>query len=402
MEQRNRKPSAFSKVRRGFYKQVEEKDKKEKRKIIALALASLFLASTLLFIATLIETSGKGKYVYVYGEYEQSINTDLCFIDNVQLIDMNALANYCEFTKEEANNVVTFKINNTHVTFENNSNIASVNGIKKEMPSAALIKNGYCLIPITTTNEILFGVEINAGEKKANISKIKDTMYIFDKNPQIEYASDMSAYLEHINSKDKYIFTLVNKQNTVDRTFPEDKDSLFEIPAEYRKAETIYLYKVALGALIPMMNDMYAQNIDDVFVTSAYRRFDKQQSLFDGYVEDLMKKYGWSRDKAEAEVSKDTALPGQSEHQTGLCVDFITHSMQGQLDNDFEQTEAFAWLKENAWKYGFVLRYPEDKVNITGYTYESWHYRFVGLEVASIMYQTGLCYEEYLQIFGGN
>ena len=78
---------------------------------------------------------------------------------------------------------------------------------------------------------------------------------------------------------------------------------------------------------------------------------------------------------------------------------FMTRSMNS-LDNSFENTEAFAWLKENSWKYGFVLRYATEKESKTGYVYESWHYRFVGFEAASIMYQTGLCYEEYLEIFG--
>lgn len=398
MEQKNKKTSAFSKIRKGFYRQVEEKDKKEKRKIIALALATLLLASTLLFAAALIETSGKGKYIYVYGDYKQSISTDLCFAEGVQLIDINALANYCGISKEEANYVVTFKVNNTYMSFENESNIATINGIKKEMPSASQIKNGYCLIPISTANEILFGIEINAKEKLANISKTNEKIFIIERNPKIEYQTDVTQYLEYINSKDEYIYTLLNKQNPADRDFPEDKDSLIEIPAEYRKPDAIYLYKIALNALIPMMNDMFAQNIDDVFVTSAYRRYDKQQQLFDSYVAELMNKYGWDEDRAYAEVLKDTALPGQSEHQTGLCVDFMTHSMN-KLDNSFEETEAFEWLKENSWKYGFVLRYPKDKENVTGYIYESWHYRFVGLEVASIMHQTGLCYEEYLEIF---
>lgn len=399
MEQRNKRISAFSKIRKGFYKQVEETDKKEKRRYISFALAILLLASTLLFVSALIETSGKGKYVYVYGDYEQSISTDLCFVDGVQLIDINELASQYGITKEEANYSVTFNVNNTYMTFENKSNIAVINGIKKAMPTAAQIKNGYCLIPISTANEILFGIEINAKEKLANISKTNEKIFIIERNPKIEYQTDVTQYLEYINSKDEYIYTLLNKQNPADRDFPEDKDSLIEIPAEYRKPDAIYLYKIALNALIPMMNDMFAQNIDDVFVTSAYRRYDKQQQLFDSYVAELMNKYGWKEDIAYAEVLKDTALPGQSEHQTGLCVDFMTHSMN-KLDNSFEETEAFEWLKENSWKYGFVLRYPKDKESVTGYIYESWHYRFVGVDVASVMYQTGLCYEEYLEIFG--
>ena len=399
MEQNNKNISSFAKIRREFYKQVEEKDKKEKRKFILCGLALFLLAAVILLTATLIEASGKGRYVYVYGDYEQSIKNDACFYEEVQLIDMNALANYCGISKEETSYVTTYSINNTYVIFENNSNIATVNGIKKEMPTAAQIKNGYCLIPISTATEILFGAQINVDKKSANVSKVNEIMYIFDKNPKVEYPTDISQYIDYINSTDPYIFTLLNKQNPADKDFPEDKDSLLEIPAEYRKSDTIYLHKIALNALIPMMDEMFAQEINDVFVTSAYRRYDKQQQLFDSYVQKYITNNGWSYDKAYAEVLKDTALPGQSEHQTGLCVDFMTRSMNS-LDNSFENTEAFAWLKENSWKYGFVLRYAAEKESKTGYVYESWHYRFVGFEAASIMYQTGLCYEEYLEILG--
>ena len=399
MEQNNKNISSFAKIRREFYKQVEEKDKKEKRKFILCGLALFLLAAVILLTATLIEASGKGRYVYVYGDYEQSIKNDACFYEEVQLIDMNALANYCGISKEETSYVTTYSINNTYVIFENNSNIATVNGIKKEMPTAAQIKNGYCLIPISTATEILFGVQINVDKKSAIVSKMNEIMYIFDKNPKVEYPTDISQYIDYINSTDPYIFTLLNKQNPADKDFPEDKDSLLEIPAEYRKSDTIYLHKIALNALIPMMDEMFAQEINDVFVTSAYRRYDKQQQLFDSYVQKYITNNGWSYDKAYAEVLKDTALPGQSEHQTGLCVDFMTRSMNS-LDNSFENTEAFAWLKENSWKYGFVLRYAAEKESKTGYVYESWHYRFVGFEAASIIYQTGVCSEEYLEIFG--
>ena len=116
------------------------------------------------------------------------------------------------------------------------------------------------------------------------------------------------------------------------------------------------------------------------------------------YVEDEMES-GLSYDAAVQKVMTYSSEPGKSEHQTGLCVDFTTKSIGGVVDDNFETTAVFSWLKNNAWKYGFILRYAEDKEEITGYTYESWHYRFVGVEKASIIHQTGICYEEYLEIF---
>lgn len=398
MEQKNRKITAYSKVRLNFYKQIEEIEKKKKRKVILLALATLLLASSLLYVSTLIETSGNGKYTYIYGDYEQNINTDLCFNSDVQLIDMNALANYCGISKEEANYVATFSVNNTYISFENDSKIAIINGIKKEMPTNAQIKNGYCLVPISIIVDTLFGINFNANEKSTNVTKSTQNMYIINKNPDVEYNTDISAYLEYINSKDEYIYTLLNKQNPIDQGF--EPSSLVSIPEKYsRKDKTIYLQNTAMKALEAMFNDMLQDGITDAYIQSSYRSHSYQSMLFNMYIENEMAN-GLSREEAEIMANKYSAKPEYSEHRTGLAVDFTTKSIGGAVDDIFETTNTFSWLKENSWKYGFVLRYPKDKENITGYIYESWHYRFVGFEVASIMHQTGLCYEEYLEIFG--
>ena len=398
MEQKHKQTSAFSKIRNGFYKQINQIEKTQRRKLIISALTALLLASILLFSSALIETSGKGKYVYVYGDYEQSISTDLCFDEDIQLIDLNALANYCGITKEEYNYMVTFKVNNTYITLENESKTATINGIKTEMPAKAQIKNGYCLIPLSTVLDSFFGIQMSADNKSASVPKSSENMYIIEKNPKIEYATDISRYLEYINSKYEYIYTLLNKQNPIDEEF--EPSYLVVIPEAYsRKDMQIKLHNVALQALEAMIKDMNENGITDVHVQSAYRTHSYQDMLFNTYIEREMEK-GLSREQATANANKYSAKAEFSEHRTGLCVDFSTKSIGGAVDDIFETTEAFSWLKENAWKYGFVLRYPEDKENITGYMYESWHYRFVGLDVASIMYQTGLCYEEYLEIFG--
>ena len=398
MEQKNRQTSAYSKIRNGFYKQISQIEKTQKRKLIISALATLLLASILLFSSALIETSGKGKYVYVYGDYEQSINTDLCFEGDIQLIDLNALANYCGIVKEEANYMATFKVNNTYITIENGSKIATINGIKKEMPAKAQIKNGYCMIPLSTVLDSFFGIQMSADNKSANVTKNTENVYIIEKNPKIEYATDISQYIEYINSKDEYIYTLLNKQNPIDEEF--EPDDLAAIPSAFsRKDKTIYLQNTAMMALEAMFNDMMADGITDAYIQSSYRSHSYQAMLFNMYIENEMAN-GLSREEAEKMANKYSAKPEYSEHRTGLAIDFTTKSIGGAVDDIFETTEAFSWLKENAWKYGFVLRYPEDKENITGYMYESWHYRFVGLDVSSIMFQTGLCYEEYLTIFG--
>ena len=394
MEQK-RKISLYKKIRYDFQMRVNESEKKHRNKVIALALVTLLLASSLLFCAALLEKSTKCQYVYYYGDIEQKIKAE----NENHVIDFIALANFCGMTKEVSINNASFEINGTRISFTNGSDIAKINGISIKMPSTVEIKNGYCLISLSILKSISHGINIVTNQNETTI-QIEGNVFMIAKDFEVKYDTDISEYLEYIHSTDEYIYTLVNKQNPVDKTFPEDQDALIEIPAKYRKTDVIYLHYIAEKALEAMMQDMFALGYNDTYVTSAYRRYDKQQQIFDKYVNDLVNQ-GMSYDDAYAEVLKDTALPGQSEHQTGLCVDLTTKSIMT-VDNRFADTEVFAWLQHNAWKYGFVLRYPEDKVNITGYSYESWHYRFVGFEVAKIMHQTGLCYEEYIENFGNN
>jgi D-alanyl-D-alanine carboxypeptidase len=103
------------------------------------------------------------------------------------------------------------------------------------------------------------------------------------------------------------------------------------------------------------------------------------------------------QEQATAIVETYSSRPGQSEHQSGLCVDLITSTMSG-LDESFEKTDAFAWLQKNAAHFGFILRYPKGDDGITGYTYEPWHYRFVGKAAALEITATGITLEEYLGV----
>ena len=103
-----------------------------------------------------------------------------------------------------------------------------------------------------------------------------------------------------------------------------------------------------------------------------------------------------SLEDAVAVALSYSAPAGKSEHQSGLCVDFITMSMSGLTNEQFEATEAFRWLQQYACQFGFILRYPKDKTSVTGYSYESWHYRFVGREAAMEITRRGITLEEYL------
>jgi D-alanyl-D-alanine carboxypeptidase len=102
-----------------------------------------------------------------------------------------------------------------------------------------------------------------------------------------------------------------------------------------------------------------------------------------------------SRAEAEKDASRTSAKAGESEHQSGLCVDLLERG-ERYLSVSFEESDCFAWLCENAHKYGYILRYPKGKEDITKYDYEPWHYRFVGVDVARVIYEDKICLEEYL------
>ena len=120
----------------------------------------------------------------------------------------------------------------------------------------------------------------------------------------------------------------------------------------------------------------------NIIAMSSYRSYDYQVTLYNNYVE------------TDGKEAADTysARAGYSEHQTGLAVDVYNLDLPY---TSFKETEEFNWMQENAYKYGFILRFPEDKVNITGYQYESWHYRYVGTEAAKYIKENNLTLEEY-------
>ena len=129
-------------------------------------------------------------------------------------------------------------------------------------------------------------------------------------------------------------------------------------------------------------------------VCSAYRSEQTQTRLYNNKIARL-RVAGYSREAAIQQAGRWVAVPGTSEHQTGLAVDLVATSYQV-LDKKQEQTKEQKWLMEHCWEYGFILRFPSDKSGITGIGYEPWHYRYVGKETAKALRDSGLCLEEYL------
>ncbi len=133
--------------------------------------------------------------------------------------------------------------------------------------------------------------------------------------------------------------------------------------------------------------DKYFSSIDSkLIVDSGYRSYEYQQVVYDKKIE-----------TEGIEAAKYVALPGSSEHQSGLAIDFAFFKHGKYVDDHKEDDPEILWLIENSWKYGFILRYPKDKEEITDTPYEWWHYRYVGEDIAKIIHENNLSLEEYHQ-----
>lgn len=128
---------------------------------------------------------------------------------------------------------------------------------------------------------------------------------------------------------------------------------------------------------------------------SGYRAHSKQVYLFDRQIA-KWEAQGYGEEEATEQAGTVVAIPGTSEHELGLAMDIYSSENQN-LDDSQEDTMTQQWLMANSWRYGFVLRYPKDKTDVTGIIYEPWHYRFVGVANAAVMHRKNLCLEEYVR-----
>jgi LAS superfamily LD-carboxypeptidase LdcB len=178
------------------------------------------------------------------------------------------------------------------------------------------------------------------------------------------------------------ILVLVNKSNSLPADYVPENLRVVNLPSVGGKDQ---LRDVAACALEGMFGD--AKKAGHIlYARSGYRSYSRQSAIFYGYVK------GYGRTLTET----FSAPPGMSEHQTGLTMDISSKSANYALVKKFGQLPEGIWVKDNSWKYGFIIRYPEDKTHITKYTYEPWHLRYVGLEAARAIHKKDITLEEYL------
>lgn len=239
--------------------------------------------------------------------------------------------------------------------------------------------------------------------KEDEINKIES----YDKNLikylKVDYfhIENIKRYTELLNKSDYSIEEVIMRVNTgIDKDYytniktVSDPDDLLVIVNKYNALPSNYVPKdlISVGngqkmqkeageALIKMLEDINNEGLY-LKAQSGYRSIDTQKYLYDSKV----------KTRGVEATDAVQARPGHSEHHTGLAIDV---SIDGTLEKTFENTKQFEWLDKHANEYGFILRYPSDKIYMTGYDYEPWHYRYVGKEAAQKIKKEGITFEEY-------
>ena len=293
-----------------------------------------------------------------------------------------------------------------YVSFVPGSRVIMVNGNRHVMSEPAILRGQEMWIPSDFVESMFDGIRVDWNHEEYTVTvtpaagaltfKLRPAEGNRTSSESFEegyhYLTDMSAFRDAIEprNRDAYLI-LVNKENALSATYtPTDLVGVTNMRAGY---ETQKLCETAELALQALYQDMAAAGFTEVGVTSAYRPYEMQQWLFDKYVLTEIDQKGLNRAEAEKVANRYSARAGQSEHQAGLAVDMYDTAS---ATVEFADSPAYAWLKDNAHQYGFILRYPEDKTALTGYDFEPWHYRYVGRYHATQMYEQGLCLEEYL------
>lgn len=300
----------------------------------------------------------------------------------------------------------------THVV---NSNIITINGNQKEFPYPSVLKNGetyistdmlsaaFCPDAITFDNgkmniqkqifhenyhkivEDVLGVCKNSNFFPENFGRYikyhgeKPGLGILDVILNVNIGLDYPFYQNIAPAKNPYdLLVLVNKSNKLPDNFMQY--NLVNVSAEYtvRDGKEYLLAGVAYEKYKEMFNAAKNEGLS-LRIVSAYRTENYQRGLYNNRLRSSGKVY----------ADNYSARPGHSEHQTGLAVDINSTS------GVFEYSKEFKWMQKHAHEYGFILRYQKGKEWITGYSYEPWHYRFVGVEVATKIFQEGITYEEF-------
>lgn len=369
---------------------------------------------------------------YYYGKTQVKLSEDEAYRSDKLYLSFSKIADMLSMTKTGDSTERRFVLSDKatpasgtgkeeYVTFTSGSAECIISGNRVRLSSECVFSGEDVLVPADFVKTYMNGISVEADtsrhtvkvsrEKTAETNadktfedapvsfvlkssappdKISEGSELGDTMPAITFSTDLSDYEKYMNPSEAYL-VLVNKTKTVDESFAPD--DLIPVKNTRSDREPRKMRECAAKALEALYIELQSAGFYDVSVTSSYRSYTEQKNLYASYVsKEMSDNPALSEAGARAIVDTYSAREGTSEHQTGLCCDM--HNLSA-ADKAFAEQSAYIWLRENAWKFGFIERFPKDKTDITGYDYEPWHWRFVGRKSAYEMNKLGMCLEEY-------
>lgn len=258
--------------------------------------------------------------------------------------------------------------------------------------SYGLINNGFSK---NVFNNIDRSIEIPNNE---GVDEVDDSLFDerVDEVEQIQEEKDIDLILDELESRKTEYLLLVNKWNTLNEDYAPSTLSNIVLDIPSTKSE-IFLQEAAYKALIDLFAAANNEGLTGLRAVSGYRPYSYQSQLYNAKVNYFSNEY--DLETAKIKASEIVAIPGSSEHQTGLAIDFSSLELLSTADplvEEFKNTPEGQWLYNNSWKFGFVLRYLPEKKDITGIISEPWHFRYVGVSHAEYMFKNDLSLEEYI------
>ncbi len=386
------------------------------KKWLATILTCIIFITTLTYVsATYLSVNTQGYEVSFNGEpagYTSVIR------DNTHYVPMRSIfekMGASVFFRSSDSQILALSRNGDIIRHIIGDNNVTVNEAQMTFDNSSVLENGNTYIPIDMVSAIFYPDAISYENQQLNIQKqflsndyhkiIKDVLDVcrssnFDPEKfqrYINFHASMPSYsiedvLFRVNLGLDYTFyenmttiehphellVLVNKYNKLPAEFNQYDLVNVDGKYTYRDGKTYLLTSEAYEKYIEMHNAAKKDGLS-IKIVSSYRTEDYQRSLYNRKVKAAGKSY----------ADKYSARPGHSEHQTGLAID-LNHT-----NLNFEQMPEFRWLQKHAHEFGYIMRYPKGKEWITGYGYEPWHYRYVGTDVAKIIYEEGITFEEY-------
>lgn len=355
----------------------------KRKKRYKLKIGRIILASIILSAIIILAINTNNIYSYFKLKSLDYSNQSIKLIKENELeIDsysktLDNIINTKYFDKNNVKYYIEIEYNNDNNFYENINNLIGIGYNSEEINKIYNKKANIDLILNKDYNKNILQILNSDYYKEENLERYlnyESNNIVLDVNMYLDY----DFYTNNIEITEVDNLVIVNKYYKLNKDYEPE---LKAINKKYAINDRQLLTNEAKNAFEKMCE--YARK-EDIYIYSgsAYRSYSYQNTLYNNRVKQEGQEY----------ADKTAAKAGHSEHQTGLAIDVLNKKFE-YIDSDDKEYE---WLIENAHKYGFILRYPKDKENITGYAYEPWHYRYITEEIATILKEKNITYEEYI------